>query len=92
MNLHLTKTQKKLLDEKREVQRAWYLAATETARATIKPGDRISRTMCAGLRGTFTFTHWEGDWLCGKTVSDCHAVHIYKVNGKPTQFANGARP
>lgn len=61
-------------------------AATARARAVLKPGDRISRSRCAGLKSTFTFTHWEGVWICGRHVYDCHARHIYRVNGKPVNF------
>ena len=62
--------------------------ATERARAVIKPGDRISRNMCGGIKQHFIFDHWEGDWMCGKTsaVSDCHAKHVYRVNGKLVSF------
>ena len=62
--------------------------ATERARAVIKPGDRVSRTMCCSIKGTFKFTHWEGQWLCGKTVWDCHAINVYAINGEPVSFAD----
>ncbi|MDP3328746.1 hypothetical protein [Parvibaculum sp.] len=64
-------------------------AATERAKKALKPGDRISRRMCGGASGTFRFTHWEGGWACGKTVSDCSAMNIYRVNGKDVDFSNG---
>lgn len=60
--------------------------ATEMAREVIKPGDKISRRMCGGAKGTFTFIGWDGRWLQGKTVTDCHAAHIYKVNGVELDF------
>lgn len=52
----------------------------------LKVGDRVCRTMCGGSTGTFTFTHWEGHWACGKTVSDCSPLSIFKVNGKNVNF------
>lgn len=60
--------------------------ATARAKKVIKPGDRISRTMCGGRKGTFVFTHWENDWMCGKSVTDCHAQNVYRVNGKLVSF------
>lgn len=62
--------------------------ATDRARAVVKPGDMVSRTMCCDVKGTFKFTHWDGAWLCGATVSDCHAIHIYRLNGEPVSFAD----
>lgn len=60
--------------------------ATDRARPALKPGDRIARRLCGGATGTFTFTHWEGDWICGRTISDCAAINIFRVNGAPTTF------
>lgn len=60
--------------------------ATMLAEKRLNPGDRVSRTLCAGLRGTFTFTGWDGPWACGKTVDDCAASSIIKINGEPVDF------
>lgn len=60
--------------------------ATRFAKARLKIGDRVSRTMCADLRGTFNFTGWYGVWACGKTVDDCHAFSILKINGVAVDF------
>lgn len=60
--------------------------ASILAQGTLKFGDRIGRTRCGGSKSTFVFTHWEGVWICGKSVHDCHASHIYSVNGKPLSF------
>lgn len=63
--------------------------ATARAIEVIKPGDWIGRTVCMGIKTRFKFTHWEnGCWLYGRTVSDCHAIHIYSVNGVPASFAD----
>lgn len=67
-----------------ELDRRSQLArAVEEMRGRIQVGDRVQRTRCGGGVGTFTFTHWEGDWMCGKTVYDCHPVNVRKINGAP---------
>ena len=63
--------------------------ATDRAKAVIKPGDWVSRTMCMGVKSRFKFTHWDGDWACGRSVYDAHAMHIYAVNGAPVDFKDG---
>ncbi len=73
----------------KEEYRKVMAAATERAKKVLKPGDRVLRRICGGARGTFRFTHWDGRLICGKTVSDCHAMHIYRVNGKDVDFSNG---
>ncbi len=60
--------------------------ATDRAVDHIRVGDRVSRVRCCDEKSTFTFTHWEGSWMCGATVSDCHALHVYAVNGVPTSY------
>jgi hypothetical protein len=57
-----------------------------TAKATLKVGDRVSRGICGGRKGTFTFTHWVGIAACGAFVDDCHPNSIYAVNGSPMSF------
>jgi hypothetical protein len=81
-------TRKMTPEERAEWQKV-RIAAFERAKKVLKPGDRISRKMCAGARGTFKFTHWEGMWACGRTVSDCSSMNIYRVNGKDVDFSNG---
>ena len=55
--------------------------ATARARAVLKPGDRLSVTLCADGRGTVTMRGWDGDWITSATRNDIHAMHIIKVNG-----------
>lgn len=75
-----------------EAHRQWMRAATRRARRIVKPGRRVSRTLCAGRRGTFTFTHWEGEWMCGSAVTDCHALNVLKVDGRKVDFGKGPSP
>jgi hypothetical protein len=56
------------------------------ARAIIKPGDWICDAVCLGKRRRFKFTHWEGPWLCGRSVSDCLPAHVTKINGQPVDL------
>lgn len=56
-------------------------ARMKYVRKIVKVGDKISRNMCGGRKGTFTFTGFEGDWLCGKTVNNCHLIDVYAING-----------
>lgn len=62
--------------------------ATAAARKVLKKGDRICAVGCMGIKYWFTFSHFEGDWICSTgDISDCHARHIYKLNGQPVKFA-----
>ncbi len=62
-------------------------AATNRARRILRQGDRIGVTRCMGVKICVTFSHWEGDWICSRKLSDIHATHIFKINGKPKSFA-----
>lgn len=62
--------------------------ATERAKATVKPGDWVQRRLCGGATGRFRFTHWDGFWMCGATVTDCAATNVFKLNGQPISFAD----
>lgn len=77
---------KDMTDDEKEARRGEFKRATERAKECLKPGDRVSRTMCGGSKGTFTFTRWEGTSACGKTIDDCPASAIYAVNGKHVCF------
>lgn len=77
-----------LTEEEKQAHREHARRATERARATLKPGDVLSYTMCAGARGRAVFTCWDGSWACSKTKSDIHALHIFKVNGQLVSFAD----
>lgn len=70
-----------------EERREQYNAATERAKATLKPGDRIRATRCGGIVATYTFDHWCGQWACSKSgIDDIHVCHILKVNGEGVDF------
>ena len=75
-----------MTDEEREVHRAAARRAVEYAKKAIQIGDKITRVRCGRVKSTFTFTHWEGVWLCGSHIHDCHPINVYAVNGRPTSF------
>lgn len=51
--------------------------ATKNAKAMLKPGDRIRASRCGGIKATYTFSHWDGDWIITVSdISDLAAVHI----------------
>lgn len=65
--------------------------ATERARAALKPGDRLRIVQCAGVQKTVTMTGWDASfpsWITSATRNDIHAMHIIKVNGVATSFAD----
>ncbi len=55
--------------------------ATERARAVLKPGDWLTVRNCGDSRSRVRMTGWDGDWICSRTRSDIHALHVLKVNG-----------
>ena len=66
--------------------------ATVMAKKVLKHGDIICSTMCCGVKRWFKFSHFDGDWICSTgNVTDCHAMHIYKVNGVNKSFFQEAR-
>ncbi len=75
-----------------EEQRQAAKRATDRARGILKPGDQLYFTRCGGLRSRAIMTGWDGDWICSKNLSDIHAHHILRVNGKPVSFRDPATP
>jgi hypothetical protein len=76
-----------------DAQRAASKRATERARASLKPGDKIRVTGCGGTVATCRFVGFDtksdgspSDWICSRTRDDIHASHIFRVNGVPTSF------
>jgi len=62
--------------------------ATRKAKKALRPGDKICAKMRGGKTRWFYFYEWQGDWICSTGhVTDCHALHVYKVNDKPVNFA-----
>lgn len=62
--------------------------ATENAKKVLKPGDRIRCSRCGGIRATYTFSHWDGNWAVSKSgISDLSANSIDRLNGQPVTFA-----
>ncbi len=61
--------------------------ATQRAKKTIKPGDRVTCTKCPGTKRWFKFDHWQGQWMASATgVNDYHAANVSRVNGQPVDF------
>ena len=73
--------------ETKEGQRLRCDAATVRAQQILRKGDRIRCTKCPGTERTFTFDHWDGQWMVSKSgISDYHPVNISKVNGVAKNF------
>ncbi len=66
--------------------------ATERAKAVLKPGDRLYVKNCGDSRSTVAMIGWAAPpfdcWITSKARDDIHAMHILKVNGVPTSFAD----
>ncbi len=63
--------------------------ATKNAKTILKPGDRFRASRCGGIKATYTFSHWGGDWIITKSdISDIAAIHIDRLNGKPIDFVS----
>jgi hypothetical protein len=60
--------------------------ATERAKAFLKPGDWLTVRNCGDSRSRVRMTGWDRDWICSRTRSDIHALHVVKVNGQPIGF------
>lgn len=61
--------------------------ATFHAKNILKAGDRIRASRCGGIRATYTFVCWDGDWIVTKSgINDIAAIHIDKVNGNQVNF------
>jgi len=60
--------------------------STAAARAVLLPGDKLYVERCGGIKSTVKFLRWDKDWIVTPTLSDVHARHIIKVNGKPHRF------
>lgn len=67
-----------------QIARSW--RANARARDKLKPGDRISYSMCGDTKGTAVFTGWDGYWACSKTKNDISPRSIYRLNGVPISF------
>jgi len=69
---------------------AWQ-RATERARATLVPGDRLHVRRCGGGNAVVTFTGFDlfsPNWICCASRNDISAQSIYKVNGEEVSFAD----
>jgi len=63
--------------------------ATRNAKQILKPGDKIRASRCGGIKATYKFSHWGGDWIISASdVSDIAAIHIDKLNGQPIDFSS----
>ncbi|MBS7545669.1 hypothetical protein [Ancylobacter oerskovii] len=82
----------RLTPEQLEERRAHGARATERAKAIVKPGDVLQFTRCGGVRSRATFIGWEGQWMCSTSLSDIHALHVFKLNGDWVSFADEGNP
>lgn len=65
--------------------------AVANAKRILKPGDRIRVSRCMGIKRTYTFDAWDGNWIVSKTgVDDIAAGHIDRLNGNPVDFTRKA--
>lgn len=61
--------------------------AIENAKKILKEGDRIRVSRCGGIVATYTFSHWDGNWIVSKSgIDDLSASSISRVNGQPVKF------
>jgi hypothetical protein len=68
-------------------QRRQWIAATQKAKLILKVGDRIRATRCGGIKRTYQFSSWDGDWIVTKSgISDIAATHIDRLNGSSVNF------
>ena len=63
------------------------ITAIANAKRTLKPGDRIRAVRCMGIKRTYTFDGWDGNWIVSKSgVDDIAPEHIDLLNGAPVDF------
>lgn len=63
--------------------------ATFAAKKVLKVGDKIRASRCGGIRATYVFSHWDGNWIVSKSgVDDISANNIDRLNGEPIDFSS----
>jgi len=61
--------------------------ATDSAKNTLKRGDRLRVTRCPGTKRWVTFDHWDGYWIVTKSgIDDIHAINVDRVNTESVDF------
>ena len=61
--------------------------ATDSAKTTLKNGDRLRVTRCPGTKRWVTFDHWDGYWIVTKSgIDDIHAINVDRVNTESVDF------
>lgn len=64
-----------------------HIKAVENARGILKPGDKIRVDRCGCFSATYTFDHWDGNWIVSKSgIDDLFAGSITRLNGTPVNF------
>lgn len=77
------------IDHEKYLKIQRFNTAVENAKATLKKGDRIRVSRCGGIVATYTFDHWDGNWIVSKSgIDDLAATSIEKLNGVPINFAD----
>lgn len=72
--------------------RAENRARNEKAKSLLKPrlnaGDRIRATKaeCCAKEATFTFSHWEGNWIVSISELSIAPASVYSINGEILDF------
>lgn len=74
-------------EEERARRVRLYKLATDSAKTTLKKGDRLRVTGCLGTKRWVTFDHWDGCWIVTKSgIDDIHAINVDRVNTESVDF------
>jgi hypothetical protein len=61
--------------------------ATDSAKTTLKKGDRLRVTRCPGTKRWVTFDHRDGYWIVTKSgIDDIQAINVDRVNTESVDF------
>lgn len=66
-----------------ELQRAF-----DSARASLKIGDRIKAYRCGGIRAHYVVAGFTNNSVTTKMGLEIHPLSIFSVNGKPVDFSS----
>ena len=76
-----------MTEEERAEKIQQHRKATELAKKVLKSGDKIRCSRCCGVRATYTFSHWDGNWAVSSSgIDDIAATGIDRLNGQPISF------
>ena len=71
-------------DEKRRINRQRRHAGGDLLRPRLRRGDRLRATKaeCGSREASFTFSHWEYDWIVSTGGASISPGSVYSVNGE----------